>query len=77
MMMDQQLSIDNEQDFCATTSAHGLPRLAAATELRNRIVWTIIFVACFVAFIYQAYEIVSKFRRKEKIVNVEVIRVAC
>ena len=60
------------QEFCTITSAHGLPRVAASTTRFNRGLWFIIFVMCLTAFIYQAYEIITKFNRKEKIVNVEL-----
>jgi hypothetical protein len=64
------------QDFSANTSAHGLPYIIGGGDRagahRTRIIWAFIFTVCLLACTNQLYQLVVKFNRNEKTVNVEV-----
>ncbi len=60
------------QKFCADTSAHGLPRIAAAEDRKTRWAWGILLFICLCSLTYQIIMVIEKYQRHEKIVNVEV-----
>ncbi|CEF66879.1 Na+ channel, amiloride-sensitive family-containing protein [Strongyloides ratti] len=61
----------NLSDFASNTSAHGIPRAYNNKGLR-RSLWLLLFSACLGAFFGQAYYLVAKFLRNDKIVSVEL-----
>ncbi|KAH7715254.1 CBN-ASIC-1 protein [Aphelenchoides avenae] len=58
-------------DFAEHTSAHGIPRAWNSHGLK-KCLWLLLFFFCFVAFIFQASQIVLRFMRNDKIVGVEL-----
>uniref|UniRef100_A0A0N5A5E9 Degenerin-like protein unc-105 n=1 Tax=Parastrongyloides trichosuri TaxID=131310 RepID=A0A0N5A5E9_PARTI len=63
--------IHNLSDFASNTSAHGIPRAYNNKGLR-RSLWLLLFLTCVGAFFGQAYYLVAKFLRNDKIVSVEL-----
>uniref|UniRef100_A0A0N5BTK9 Degenerin del-1 n=1 Tax=Strongyloides papillosus TaxID=174720 RepID=A0A0N5BTK9_STREA len=61
----------NLSDFASNTSAHGIPRAYNNKGLR-RSLWLLLFLICVGAFFGQAYYLVAKFLRNDKIVSVEL-----
>ncbi len=60
------------KQFCSDTSAHGLPRIAAAEDNKTRWAWGILLAICVCSLVYLIAMVIQKYQRHEKIVNVEV-----
>ncbi|VDP13851.1 unnamed protein product [Soboliphyme baturini] len=59
-------------EFSLNTSAHGVPLIRKSLTAGGKLFWFLICLACIGAFSYQAYLIVQKFYRREKVVDIQV-----
>lgn len=52
-------AIDKLREFCSETTAHGFARLASATSLVERLIWSVCLLAALSYTILQGYSLVS------------------
>ncbi|KHN74936.1 Degenerin del-1, partial [Toxocara canis] len=58
--------------FAQTTSAHGIPMAVVARRMSVKAFWLCLTFSLFLYFIYQCTLVLEKYRRNDKIVNVEL-----
>ncbi|XP_066300010.1 uncharacterized protein [Branchiostoma lanceolatum] len=61
------------KDFCTTTTAHGISRVAEADTRRSRIIWTAILVTCITLFVYQAALLIKAYFGYPVNVDIKVV----
>lgn len=65
--------VKNEiRKYCMNMSAHGVPRVVMSDHCCVKIIWCVVILSCLASFSYHANQIIAKFRRYEKIVNIAV-----
>ncbi|CAJ0578265.1 unnamed protein product, partial [Mesorhabditis spiculigera] len=60
------------KEFCYKTSSHGIPMLGQAPNTVYRVIWMVLLTCCGAMFIYQAFHVVSKYKRMEKITDIQL-----
>ncbi|XP_078661850.1 uncharacterized protein LOC144905918 [Branchiostoma floridae x Branchiostoma belcheri] len=61
------------KDFCATTTAHGVSRVAEADTTRSRIIWTVILITCITLFVYQSAILIKSYFEYPVNVDIKVV----
>ncbi|CAH1241014.1 EDIL3 [Branchiostoma lanceolatum] len=61
------------KEFCTTTTAHGVSRVAEANTTRSRIIWTIILVTCVTLFVYQSAILIKSYFEYPVNVDIKVV----
>uniref|UniRef100_A0A914WGQ8 Uncharacterized protein n=1 Tax=Plectus sambesii TaxID=2011161 RepID=A0A914WGQ8_9BILA len=69
---DELVIVEHLKDFSQETTAHGISRIGSSKTCCGRLAWGFGVVICFVLFTTQAFWVIEKFQRNEKIVNVEM-----
>nr|CDQ01244.1 Bm1528 [Brugia malayi] len=60
------------RNFSENTTAHGVRRIFIARNAYTARLWLFGIILCFIILIVQAYQLVMKFNRYEKITSIEV-----
>ncbi|VDN01930.1 unnamed protein product [Thelazia callipaeda] len=61
------------KEFCYKTSIHGVPMLEQAPNTLYKYVWVALLIGCACMFLMQAISVVAKYKRNEKITNIELV----
>ncbi|XP_035679934.1 uncharacterized protein LOC118418202 [Branchiostoma floridae] len=61
------------KEFCTTTTAHGVSRVAEANTTRSRVIWTIILVTCTALFVYQSAILIKSYFEYPVNVDIKVV----
>ncbi|XP_035700287.1 uncharacterized protein LOC118432774 [Branchiostoma floridae] len=61
------------KEFCTTTTAHGISRVAEANTVRSRIIWTAILISCVTLFVYQAAILIKAYFEYPVNVDIKVV----
>ncbi|XP_078580927.1 uncharacterized protein LOC144864593 [Branchiostoma floridae x Branchiostoma japonicum] len=61
------------KEFCTTTTAHGISRVAEADTVRSRIIWTAILITCVTLFVYQAAILIKAYFEYPVNVDIKVV----
>lgn len=60
------------QQFGKQTTIHGISHAAIATGTKCRLLWVLVFILCFTAFIVQVFYLVGKYRNYAKTVDLDL-----
>ncbi|VDN00849.1 unnamed protein product, partial [Onchocerca ochengi] len=69
---NNHLVIKKIRNFSENTTAHGVRRIFIARNTHTARLWLFGIVLCFIILIVQAYQLVMKFNRYEKITGIEL-----
>ncbi|XP_035700288.1 uncharacterized protein LOC118432775 [Branchiostoma floridae] len=61
------------KEFCTTTTAHGISRVADADTVRSRMIWTAILITCITLFVYQAAILIKAYFEYPVNVDIKVV----
>ncbi|KAI8492335.1 hypothetical protein Bbelb_297880 [Branchiostoma belcheri] len=61
------------KEFCASTTAHGVNRVAEADTTRSRIIWTAILITCVALFVYQSAILIKSYFEYPVNVDIKVV----
>ncbi|XP_019629867.1 PREDICTED: uncharacterized protein LOC109474096 [Branchiostoma belcheri] len=61
------------KEFCASTTAHGVNRVAEADTTRSRIIWTVILITCVALFVYQSAILIKSYFEYPVNVDIKVV----
>lgn len=59
-------------DFCSRTSSHGIPHIGDSYTCIGKSFWTVVFLVCFSAFVFQTYWTMSEFFQFRTIIEMQV-----
>ncbi|VDO76802.1 unnamed protein product [Onchocerca flexuosa] len=69
---DNHVVIEKIRNFSENTTAHGVRRIFIARNTHTARLWLFGIILCFIILIVQAYQLVMKFNRYEKITGIEL-----
>lgn len=59
-------------DFCSRTSSHGIPHIGDSYTYVGKTFWTVVFLLCFSAFVFQTYWTMAEFFEFRTIIEMQV-----